>query len=153
MSEAYLLYGNNIHLTSSPTIYGTSAIGKEEEEDKAARIQAQQLLSQRNSVAQRIQEAQAELEALQASLEKKQADKQDRATRLQRQVSRNGPELALFGRMLGCYIRAVPGQAKLLEFKFNLVNPDDPAEEARFVLDVDLRNYRGELIPASTEIL
>lgn len=122
-----------------------AAIGREEEEDKAARVQAQQLLSQRNSITHRIQEAQAELEALQASLEKKQTEKQDRAARLQRQISRNGPELALFGRVLGCYIKAVPGQAKLLEFKFNLVNPDDTAEEARFVLDVDSRNYRGEL--------
>ncbi|KAN0060818.1 kinetochore-associated Ndc80 complex subunit spc25 [Thecaphora frezii] len=118
-------------------------VAQEREADTQVRSRIQALTAQRASLSQRSAELQAEIAEAKAKLEARKKAKQAQRERFKAQVDQNGPELRLLQARTGCSIQPTK-VGDQLRFIFQLVNPDDWADECYFVIDVSRPQYAGE---------
>lgn len=83
-----------------------SAVAAERQAEGSAQTQLSQLQASRASLAQRLAEAEAERDKLQAVLDRKARSREARRHQLTVQVKRNKPELLRFNEKLGCRVSA-----------------------------------------------
>lgn len=81
-------------------------VASERQAESSAQAQLAQLQASRASLAQRLADAEAERDKLQASLERKVQSYEARRHQLAAQVKRNRPELLRFNEKLGCRVSA-----------------------------------------------
>ncbi|PWN37877.1 uncharacterized protein FA14DRAFT_142518 [Meira miltonrushii] len=125
------------------TLYQT--VAAERQAESSAQSQLALLQASRTSLGQRLTEAEAERDTLQASLEKKKRAFEQRKQRLTQQVRRNRPELIRFNEKLGCRVSADASKSSnrsVIKFTFNLIDPDDWSYEANFVIDASRSQYK-----------
>jgi kinetochore protein Spc25, fungi type len=137
------------------TLYQT--VAAERQAESSAQSQLALLQASRTSLGQRLTEAEAERDTLQASLEKKKRSFEQRKQRLNQQVRRNRPELMRFNEKLGCRVSAghqpdpsnstftdasKSSNRSIIKFTFNLIDPDDWSYEANFVIDASRSQYK-----------
>lgn len=121
-------------------------IANERQAESVTKSQLSQLQTSGSTLTQRLNDAEIQRDRLQAVLDQKESEREERRKKLITQVQRNRPELLRFNEKLGCRVSAGSDNSKhgrsVIKFTFHLIDPNDWAREANFVIDASSSLYQ-----------